>query len=311
MAKGHVPVLLKEVLTGLDLRPGMVIVDGTLGLGGHAHEIALKIGPNGTLIGFDRDQKNLAIAQEFLANTTVQKFFIHDSFDNLASQLHAHHFSVVHGVLLDLGLSSPHVDQAERGFSFSKEGPLDMRFDQKEDTSTAADLVNTCPASALTRIFWQYGEEKRARRIAQAIVLSRKKHPFLSTVDLVRVIESVVPRTSHMVHPATRVFQALRIAVNRELDALTTVLQQALDVLIPAGRLVVISYHSLEDRIVKDFFRNAARACVCPPEILRCVCGGHAQKLRTITKKPIVPSAQEIAGNPRSRSAKLRIAEKL
>lgn len=296
---------------GLALRPGMTIVDGTIGLGGHALAIAQKIGKKGRLIGFDRDTQNLAIAEENLADTPAQKIFIHDSFDNLASQLYAHHITHVDGVLLDLGLSSPHVDQAGRGFSFSKLGPLDMRFDQTADTPTAADLVNTLSTDALAHLFWEYGEEKASRKIAQAVTTARKQKLFVTTTDLVQVIEKVTPYRPGSVHPATRIFQALRIAVNRELSALENVLQQILTAVVPSGRIVVISYHSLEDRIVKDFFKRATRACVCTPEVLQCQCGGKAQILRLITKKPTLASTGEVQANPRSRSAKLRIAEKL
>lgn len=311
MAVGHIPVLFSEVLHGLALRPGMVIVDGTLGLGGHAAAISEKIGPTGILIGFDRDLKNLTCAQEYLAHTPAQKIYIHDSFDNLASQLQTHHVKNVDGVLLDLGLSSPHVDQAERGFSFSKTGPLDMRFDQTSDSPTAADLVNTRSASALARLFWDYGEEKAGRKIAQAIVTARKEKMFVTTTDLVHVIEKVAPKRFGSAHPATRIFQALRIAVNRELEALESVLQQSLTVLSPSGRMAVISYHSLEDRIVKDFFKKETRACICSQELLQCACGGNSQTLRLVNKKPLLASTAEVDTNPRSRSAKLRIAEKL
>lgn len=310
MTPDHVPVLLSEVIDGLALRPGMVVVDGTLGLGGHASVIAEHLGSTGMLIGFDRDQTNLTVAEQNLSQTPPKKLLIHDSFDNLASHLVAHHIPGVDGVLLDLGLSSPHVDQGERGFSFSKEGPLDMRFDQSQDTPTAADLVNTLPVASLAKIFWEYGEEKHSRQIAQAIVQHRQQSSFVTTTDLADVIAVLIPFRPGF-HPATRVFQALRIAVNQELQVLEHGLAQVLNALHSHGRIAVIAYHSLEDRIVKDFFKKWTRTCVCPPESLQCICGGHSQKLKIITKKPVVPSDKEVRSNPRSRSAKLRIAEKL
>jgi len=307
----HTPVLLHEVLSGLNLSPNKNCIDGTVGLGGHAREILKHTAPNGKLIGFDRDQSSLLLAMQNLKEFTNRFIPIHDSYAHV--EQHADSIQKVqpiHAILLDLGLSSVQLDLAYRGFSFRFSGPLDMRFDQSRGT-TAADILNGTSEEQLVRIFKEYGEEPHAKKIARAIVERRIEQPFHETADLVDVIERSVPiRALHMrIHPATRVFQALRIAVNHELEHLSQFLPHALQHLAPGGRFAVISFHSLEDRIVKRFFKNESTECLCPPEIPECRCNHHAS-IRRITKKPITATEEEIAQNPRARSAKLRIIEK-
>lgn len=294
----HISVLLSEVLEFL---PGKhaVVADGTLGLGGHALAI-LEQGGVTRYIGFDKDTANAEIAQERLQ--TFQKEFEYQAvgFEKMAEKLPE---NSVDAVLLDLGLCSSQIDFGARGFSFQENGPLDMRFG--ETGISASDILNHAEESELKKIFSEYGEEKFAGRIAQAIV---HKRPLQTTQDLVKVIESVKYRTGKT-HPATQVFQALRIAVNDELNVLEQGLEAALKILKPQGRLLVISYHSLEDRIVKNFLREKARACICPPSSPICTCG-HQPEITILTKKPITPTEAEIHANPRSRSAKLRVAIK-
>ena len=299
----HIPVLLQAVLSFLQVRPGGVYIDGTVGGGGHAAAILAASAPDGRLLGLDRDPAALKVAREHLAPYGERVTLRRGSFADL---LHlAEGFIPADGVLLDLGLSSLQLADPARGFSFSQDGPLDMRFDPSEGP-TAADLVNTLSVRELTDLLYRYGEEKQARRIAEAIVAAR---PLYRTAELASLIERTVGRREK-IHPATRTFQALRIAVNRELEALEAVLPQALEALRPGGRLVVISFHSLEDRLVKQFLHREARDCICPPEIPVCVCGHRAQ-VRVLTPKPVRPDAAEVAANPRARSARLRAAEKV
>lgn len=301
----HIPVLLSAVLAWLQARPGGVYIDGTVGGGGHAEAILRASAPDGRLLGLDRDPAALEVAAKRLAPFGDRVTLRHGSFADLAAL--AADFAPADGVLLDLGLSSLQLANPGRGFSFAQEGPLDMRFDPTEDTPTAADLVNTLSVKELTEIFYRYGEERQARRIAEAIVAAR---PIRTTTELAHLVERVAGGRRERIHPATRVFQALRIAVNRELEALEVALPQALEVLKPGGRLVVISFHSLEDRIVKHFLQRESRDCLCPPEIPVCVCGHRAQ-LRVLTPKPVRPSEAEVAANPRARSARLRAAQKI
>lgn len=301
----HEPVLYHEVLKWLVPAPTGRYIDSTVGAGGHAWGILEASRPGGRLLGIDADPKALEIARERLAGFGDRVILVHANFDSLEAIAPAHGFDAVDGILMDLGLSSIQLADATRGFSFQEEGPLDMRFDPRR-SQTAADLVNTLPVDELADILWRYGEERYARRIARAIEAAR---PIHTTRELVTIIERVVPRRGK-VHPATRAFQALRIATNDELGALERALPQAVNLLKPGGRLVVISFHSLEDRIVKHFFREAARSCICPPELPVCVCD-HTPTLRVLTRKPITPSAAEVARNPRSRSAKLRAAVRL
>ncbi len=299
----HIPVLLQAVLYFLQVRPGGIYIDGTIGGGGHAAAILAASAPDGRLLGLDRDPAALEVARERLASYGDRAVLRRGSFADLISL--AEGFIPADGVLLDLGLSSLQLADPARGFSFSQDGPLDMRFDPSEGP-TAADLVNTLSVRELTDLLYRYGEEKQARRIAEAIVAARPLH---RTAELATLIERTVGRRER-IHPATRTFQALRIAVNRELEALEAALPQALEALRPGGRLVVISFHSLEDRIVKQFLHREARDCICPPEIPVCVCGHRAQ-VRVLTPKPVRPDAAEIAANPRARSARLRGGEKL
>lgn len=300
----HIPVLVNAVLSWLQVRPGGVYVDGTVGGGGHAEAILTASAPDGRVLGLDRDPQALEFARGRLSCFGDRVTLRHGSFAHLRALVAD--FAPADGVLLDLGLSSLQLADPERGFSFTQEGPLDMRFDPTEDLPTAADLVNTLSVKELTDVLYRYGEERQARRIAEAIVASR---PIRTTTELARLVERVVGGRRERIHPATRVFQALRIAVNRELEALEAALPQALDVLKPGGRLVVISFHSLEDRIVKQFLQRESRDCLCPPEIPVCVCG-HRARLRILTPKPVRPDESEVAANPRARSARLRAAEK-
>lgn len=301
----HIPVLYDQVLESLALTSAGRYIDGTVGSGGHAWGILEGSSPDGQLLGLDADPAALEVARERLAGFGDRVTLVHANFEALAAVAKEHGFDTVDGILLDLGLSSMQLADATRGFSFQEEGPLDMRFDTRQ-SRTAADLVNTLPADELADILWRYGEERYSRRIARAIVDER---PVNTTQALVDIIERAVP-TRGKVHPATRTFQALRIATNDELGALERTLPQAVELLAPDGRLAVISFHSLEDRIVKHFFREAEQDCVCPPELPVCMCD-HEPTLRVLTRKPVMPASEEVERNPRSRSAKLRIAARL
>lgn len=304
----HVPVLLNEVLEHL-LPEGHTVeraVDGTLGAGGHSRAL-LEHGVH-QLLGMDVDPVALDIARENLAPFGERAHIVHASYTQMADEAAKLGWDGVDAILLDLGVSSMQLDIPERGFAFRHEGPLDMRFDPQSDKPTAADLVNTLEEDELADIFYQYGEERDSRRIARAIVRER---PYRTTRDLSEVIERAHPRRHYeKIHPATRVFQALRIAVNDELKTVERGVNVAIDLLRSGGRLAVISFHSLEDRIVKDAFRLASTDCICPPKTPICVCG-HQASVRLINRKPIIANEDEAARNPRSRSAKLRIVEKL
>ena len=290
----------------LAVREGGLYIDGTVGGGGHAEAILTRSAPDGKLLGLDRDPAAIAWAQRRLAPFGERVRLRHASYVRMGEIAAEEGFVGVDGILLDLGYSSLQIDEAARGFAFRLEGPLDMRFDPTSDGPTAADLVNTLPMEALADLIRRYGEERRSRAIARAIVAAR---PIRTTTQLAEVIAAAVPRRGRL-HPATRTFQALRIAVNRELEGLEAVLPVALALLRPGGRLAIITFHSLEDRIVKRTFRRWAGRCECPPEVPLCSCEAEAQ-VRLITRKPIVPSAEELVVNPRSRSAKLRVVEKL
>lgn len=301
----HIPVLYQEVLDGLRIKPGGRYLDGTVGGGGHARGILVASAPDGDLLGIDADPMAMALAGERLAEFGERIALVQGNFAALEEIALEHGFYPVDGILLDLGLSSLQLDAEGRGFSFQLDGPLDMRFDPSQ-TTTAADLVNTLSREELAGILFRYGEEPRSRRVARAIVAGR---PINTTGGLAALVSASVGRRGRL-HPATRTFQALRMAVNEELECLAEALPQALRLLAPRGRLAVISFHSLEDRLVKRFFRNEARDCLCPLEVLVCTCG-HQAALGIVTKKPIRPSVEEVAANPRSRSAKLRIAYRL
>ncbi len=302
----HKPVLYREVISALQPDPQGRYVDGTVGAGGHAYGILEASAPGGKLLGLDRDPQALEIAAARLASFEGRAVLVHGSYQQITLHLNNQKWGQVDGVLLDLGLSSLQLEQADRGFSFQKEGPLDMRFDPAIE-KTAADIVNTYPRKELANLLYEFGEEKNSRKIADAIIASR---PLRTTRDLVRAIERAGSKTRSRTHPATRTFQALRIAVNDELAALEAFLPEALEAIKPGGRLAVIAYHSLEDRIVKHFFRRESADCICPPEIPICVCD-HQAALKEISRRPIRPGDAEVAENPRSRSAKLRVAEKL
>ena len=292
-------------MAGLQIRPGGRYIDGTVGGGGHARGILMGSAPDGELLGIDADPMAVASAGERLAEFGKRVTLIQGNFADLEEIALEHGFGSVDGVLLDLGFSSLQLEAAGRGFSFQLDGPLDMRFDPSQMT-TAADLVNDLSVEELASILFRYGEEPRARRIARAIVAER---PINTTGELAALVSASVGRRRRL-HPATRTFQALRMAVNEEMECLAEALPQALRLLASGGRLTVISFHSLEDRLVKQFFRREARNCLCPPEVPVCVCS-HRATLGIVTKKPIRPSAEEVAANPRSRSAKLRVAYRL
>ncbi len=304
---GHIPVLLTEVLEGLNVKPGGCYLDATVGGGGHAIAILEAAAPNGRLLGLDRDPAAAARTAARLQHFGKQAQIVHTSYARLSEILHSVGISCLDGVLFDLGFSSWQVDDPERGFAFRADGPLDMRFDPGSEEPTAADLVNELPEAELTDILRRYGEEPRSRRIAQAIVAAR---PIRSTAHLADIIVAAGGRSKKdKIHPATRTFQALRIAVNRELEILEQTLPQVVTALHPGGRLAIITFHSLEDRIVKHFLKQEERGCICPPQSPVCTCG-RTPTLRILTRKPVAPSAAEMADNPRSRSAKLRVAEK-
>lgn len=302
----HIPVLLSETLEGLAVRPGGLYVDGTLGAGGHAGAILEASRPDGRVLAFDRDPAALALAGEQLAAYGERLVATHASFETMGRRAPALGFGALDGVLLDLGLSSMQLADDERGFSFRAGGALDMRFDPQADL-TAADIVNGWDEGALAGLIAEYGEERHARRVARAIVAAR---PLADAQALVDVVAGAVGRSQERIHPATRTFQALRIAVNDELGALERTLPQALDLLKPGGRLAVISFHSLEDRIVKQFVRREAQDCICPPAQPVCTCD-HRARLRPVTRKPVRASQAEVESNPRSRSARLRVAERV
>lgn len=300
----HIPVLLEETIQALAVQPGGRYIDCTVGTGGHAAAILEHGSPGGQLLGIDADPDAIRIARERLAAYGGSCLLVNDNFANLESICIKYDFFPVHGILFDLGLSSLQLDSAERGFSFSHDGPLDMRFSPKQKIS-AADIVNTYSRDGLAKLIWTYGEESYSYRIADYIVQNR---PIKTTLELARIVEQAVGGRRGKIHPATRTFQALRIAVNQELENLQTALKQAVDLLGARGRLVVISYHSLEDRIVKQFMQQESRDCICPPRTPTCLCE-HKARLRLIAKKVVMPSLEEIELNPRSRSAKLRAAE--
>lgn len=307
---GHVTVLLQEAVDALQTKPGGVYIDGTFGGGGHSSLILERVDGDATLYAVDADPDAIARAR-MLADSPLGRGVVpvHANFSELATIAEDHGIAAVDGVLLDLGLSSFQLDQAERGFAFRFEGPLDMRFDPTQGAS-AADLVNTLESDELARILWHYGEESRSRQIARAIVSRRASRPIETTTDLAQIVEAAVGgRRGKAIHPATKTFQALRIAVNEELAALETVLGVAIDLLRPGGRLVVISFHSLEDRIVKQTFALESQGCICPPDQPVCTCD-HKARLRRVGK-PVKPTDAEIAQNPRSRSAIMRIAERV
>ena len=302
----HIPVLYQEVLTQLQPRPGGLFIDGTLGAGGHTAGILAATAPDGRVLAFDKDPEAIAFAgislQEFGERVTL----VNKSYADMPTVAPTLGFAQVDGILLDLGLSSRQLDDGERGFSFRYEAPLDMRYDQTKG-KTAADLVNNLSEAELADIFWRYGEEKQGRKMARIIVANR---PISSTTQLADLIAAHAGGRRRRIHPATLIFQALRIAVNQELEAVESGIPAAINLLKPGGRIAIISFHSLEDRFVKRLFRDLSQTCTCPPEQLICNCGTQAI-VKLVSRKAIQATAAEIENNPRSRSARLRVAEKL
>jgi 16S rRNA (cytosine1402-N4)-methyltransferase len=311
MEFAHEPVLLTETVALLAPKPGEVMMDGTVGGGGHSRAILKKILPGGRLIAVDQDTAALQAAKEALAPWGGDVVFIHNNFGNIKEILQTVQVDALDGILLDIGVSSHQLDEDERGFSFHGDAPLDMRMNP-DGPVTAADLVNTLGENELSKIIRDYGEELWARRIAQFIVTKRKAAPIETTGQLVEVIKAAIPAKARRrgPHPARRTFQALRIAVNDELGVLEKAVRDGIDVLKPGGRLAVITFHSLEDRIVKKLFQEAAGVCKCPPGLPQCVCGEQAV-VKIITGKPVVAKDEELQRNPRARSAKLRVATKV
>ncbi|HUG55640.1 MAG TPA: 16S rRNA (cytosine(1402)-N(4))-methyltransferase RsmH [Candidatus Limnocylindrales bacterium] len=308
-ARPHQPVLLAEVLDHLDPRPGGRYLDGTVGAGGHAEAILERSAPTGRLLGLDVDPAALAIAGRRLARFGERALLLRSNFAVCDAVAREHGFAPLDGAVLDLGLSSMQLADAARGFSFASPGPLDMRADP-DLAVTAGDIVNSWSERALRDTFAEHGEEPEAARVAAAIVRRRAQRPFLTADELGRFVAGVKTRRPRGTDPATRVFQALRITVNAELDSLTRGLAAALDVLRPGGRLAVIAFHSLEDRIAKRFFARESRDCLCPPHLPTCVCG-HRAGLRVVLRRPLMAGAAEVARTPRARSARLRVAEKI
>ena len=306
----HISVLLQECIDGLNIRPDGIYVDGTLGGAGHSSQIAARL-TTGRLIGIDRDPVALKAAGERLKPFGDRVTLVHSNFCEIATVLRELGISGVDGILMDLGVSSPQLDDAERGFSYMADAPLDMRMNG-EDHMTARDVVNTWSYEELRRILYDYGEERYAPQIASTICRRREVSPIETTLELVDIIRSAMPPAAlrEKQHPAKRSFQAIRIAVNDELGSVEKVMEDAIPCLNPGGRLAIITFHSLEDRIVKNGMANAAKGCTCPPNFPVCVCG-NKPKVKLISRKPIVASDEELEVNPRSRSAKLRVCEKL
>lgn len=307
--KGHIPVMPEEVMRYLAPEPGAFIIDGTTGEGGHSLLIARRIGPQGRLLCCDVDSELIEIAEKNLSKVEPAVSFIKSNYKALPKIVESGFEERPDGILVDLGACSRHFDNADRGFSFRLDGPLDMRFN-RETGKTAADLVNSLAAPELERIFREYGEENRARNVARAIVDARAQSPIETTVQLAEIVRGAAGRHKSNIDAATRVFQALRIAVNSELEGLREFVLEAVRLLKPGGKMVVISFHSLEDRIVKEAFRYLASDCICPPSIPVCVCDKRSEA-EILTRKPVIPTEKEARENPRSRSAKLRACRKL
>jgi len=307
--KGHIPVMPEEVMKYLAPEKGAFIIDATTGEGGHSLLIAVRIGPQGRLLCCDVDSELIEIAEKNLSQVEPAVSFIRSDYKALPKIIESEYKDRPDGILIDLGACSRHFDSAERGFSFRLVGPLDMRFNRGTG-KTAADLVNSLTVSELERIFREYGEEKKARSVARAIVNERARNPIETTVHLAGIVRGVAGRQKSNIDAATRVFQALRIVVNRELEGLREFIMEAVRLLKPGGKMVVISFHSLEDRIVKEAFRYLASDCICPPYLPVCICGKKPE-VNILTKKPVIPTEKEAKENPRSRSAKLRACRKL
>lgn len=306
----HVPVLLRECIENLNIRPEGIYLDGTLGMGGHSYEIASRL-KTGRLICIDRDESAIERAGRRLAPFKDRVSLVHGNFSDAAAILSSLGIDGADGMLFDLGVSSPQLDEGQRGFSYMLDAPLDMRMDSSAVFS-AYELVNHWEEDRLNRILWDYGEERYARRISAAVIAAREKKPISTTLELVEIIKSAMPAQAlrEKQHPAKRSFQAIRIAVNDELSAVETMMETVPDMLRKGGRLCVISFHSLEDRIVKNGIAARERGCTCPREAPVCTCG-FVQSLKSVYRKPLLPSPEETEKNPRARSAKLRVAERV
>ncbi len=302
----HTPVMMPEIMQALNVQPGGRYIDATLGEGGHSKSILQAADPGGQVLGLDADAEAISVATKRLTGHGDAFLAINTNFRDIRATALRYEFVPVHGVLFDLGVSSLQLDRESRGFSFRRADPLDMRFSFDQQI-TAADIINGYAESELADIIFHLGEDRAARRIARAIVRNR---PISTSLELAEIIERVNPRRGKRTHPATRAFQAIRIAVNDELAALETALEQAVSLLGQGGRLAVISYHSLEDRIVKNFIRKQASDCICPPGTPICRCD-HLATLKITTRRPLIPTESEINSNPRARSAKLRVAERI
>ncbi len=302
----HEPVLLEESISALQIQPGGRYIDCTINGGGHAAAILEESSPGGQLLGIDADPEAIKRAQERFKSYGNDVILVNENFRYLENICNRYSFRPVNGIIFDLGMSSLQLEASGRGFSFQQDAPLDMRFSPRQSL-TAADIVNTYPEHELTEILQRYGEEYRARQIARRVVARR---PLRTTLELSRVVVEAVGGARGRIHPATKTFQALRIVVNEELESLQLALGQALNLLGNGSRIVVISFHSLEDRLVKEFFRRESQGCLCPPSVPVCVCS-HKPKLRIVTKKAVQASPEEIQANPRSRSAKMRIGERI
>ncbi|MDD2446975.1 MAG: 16S rRNA (cytosine(1402)-N(4))-methyltransferase RsmH [Tissierellia bacterium] len=306
----HVSVLLNEVIDGLDIKSNGIYVDGTLGGAGHSFEIVKRL-KNGKLIGIDQDLEAIDKASKVLKDYKENVILVHDNYGNIENILKDYGINNVDGILLDLGVSSYQLDEVSRGFSHNKDAALDMRMDSTSSLS-AWNVVNEYSQEEIEKIIWNYGEERWAKRIAEFIVIERKTKSIDSTFELVTVIKKAIPKAVRMEghHPAKKTFQAIRIEVNKELEVLENSINNMIQVLNPGGRLAIITFHSLEDRIVKESFKELYKDCICPPEFPTCVCD-KKREIKIITRKPMKPTDKELSENPRSRSAKLRIAEKL
>ena len=309
MPKQHESVLEGEVIQNFNLLEGSLIVDGTLGDGGHA-ELLLKNTTSVRVLGIDRDMRAIERAEKRLAPFRDRITLVHGNFGDIKTILKKENVMNVDGLLLDLGVSSPQLDSPNRGFSFMRNGPLDMRMDSSQKI-TAADLLIELPDEKLVSVIKEYGEERFSKRIVRAIRQAQKQSAIKTTLQLSNIISSVIHASRQTkIHPATRTFQALRIAVNGELEHIKKALRDSVDILQESARVIVISFHSLEDRIVKNFFKTEEKGCVCPPKIPVCSCG-HKQRLKIITRKPIIPAVEEVRRNSRASSAKLRVAERV
>ncbi|MDR7870089.1 MAG: 16S rRNA (cytosine(1402)-N(4))-methyltransferase RsmH [Tissierellaceae bacterium] len=306
----HIPIMLNEVIDGLNIKEDGIYVDGTLGGAGHSIEIVKKL-KKGQLIGIDQDENALNKAREVLADYGDRVTFVKDNYENIDRVLKELNVEKIDGILLDIGVSSHQFDEVSRGFSHNQDAPLDMRMDTSQNLS-AWDVVNKYSLEELNDIIFNFGEERWAKRIAEFIVEERAIKPIDTTLELVTVIKKAIPKKVRMEghHPAKKTFQAIRIEVNRELDVLENSIEKMVNYLNPGGRIAIITFHSLEDRIVKDTFKELFKDCICPPHLPQCVCD-KVREIKIITRKPITPTDDELKLNPRARSAKLRIAEKL